>query len=172
MLVHRELSGVRGQSGLTLIETMVSCLILTVVVLFMAQLFGLVIVMNKNNGSDATKAVVVAQAKLEELAILSFSDTTSDTAVDPPASTGGAGLAGGGSLTTRTAHYIDFVDVNGAKVTVPNDLSTPSTAAYVRLWQIVDDSATLKRILVSATSVRSFQNGAAPSTTLVTYKSQ
>ena len=172
MPVYRDRSDRRGQSGVTLIETMIAALILMGVVLFMAQLFGLVVIMNKNNGSDATKAVTLAEAKMEELTILDFADTTTDTTVDPPAATGGAGLTAGGSLTTRTAKYCDFVAANGAKVTVPADLSIPASAAFVRQWQIINDSATLKRIMVAVTSVRSFQYGTAPATTVVTFKSQ
>lgn len=170
MRTHRNRYNIRRQDGLTLIETMVACLILAGLALFTAQLFGMVVIMNKNNGSDATKSVVLAEAKIEELSLLVFTDTTTDTTVDPPSATGGSGLTAGGSIATPTASYCDFLDRHGTKITVPSDLSTPSNAAFVREWQILNDSATLKRIIVAVTSVRSFQYGTAPATTVVTLK--
>jgi hypothetical protein len=104
---------------------------------------------------------------MEELTGLQFADATTNVTVAPPYTSDGAGLTAGGSVypESAVAEYSDYLDFAGSRTTADN-------AAYVRQWQIVDESAASKRIAVSVSSSKSFKRGTAPFTTLITQKTQ
>lgn len=135
---------VRNQDGLTLIETLVASVILLVGLLTLAQLFGVAIKQNTDSGRDFTKAVALAEDKMEELNNLSFSDTTTNVSVNAPYPPTGKGLSQGGSTppASTVTYYSDFVDQNGFRTTAADSL-------FTRQWQISDVSPSLKRIFVS-----------------------
>ena len=66
---------------------------------------------------------------MEQLLALAFNDSTSNTTVIPTASTGGTGLAIGGSSdpASPSSGYMDYLDITG------NILTTVGTTAPVRL---------------------------------------
>ena len=66
-----------NKHGFSLIETMIAMLILIFALVSMAQLLGLAIVVNKNQGRDAAKATGFAHDKMEELNGLAFDDKVS-----------------------------------------------------------------------------------------------
>ena len=155
----------KNESGMTLVESLIAVLILSVGLLTLAQVLAFSIMASKTHGKDAGKATAAAQEKLEELVGLQFSDVTTDLTVNPPASTGGTGLTQGGSVypSEPVSGYSDYVDATGSRIEAAD-------AAYTRQWQITNNSATLKTIAVSVTSNKSFQYGTAPSTVLITQK--
>ncbi|HYK90659.1 MAG TPA: prepilin-type N-terminal cleavage/methylation domain-containing protein [Acidobacteriota bacterium] len=160
--MHRELPDERG---MTLVETMIAVLILLAGLLAMAQVLAFSVVASKTFGRDATKATALAHDKMEELTGLQFSDTTTNVTVAAPFPSNGVGLTAGGAVPPAAAitGYADYIAANGTR-------TTATAALYTRQWQIINDSANLKRIIVSVTSNRSFRLGRAPSTTAVTLK--
>jgi Tfp pilus assembly protein PilV len=155
----------KNESGMTLVESLIAILILTVGLLTLAQVLAFSIMASKTHGRDAGKATAAAQEKLEELVGLRFSDTTTDLTVSPPTSAGGTGLTAGGSVypSNPVQGYSDYIDLTGNRISATN-------AAYTRQWQVVNNSATLKTITVSVVSNKSYQSGTAPSTVLITQK--
>jgi prepilin-type N-terminal cleavage/methylation domain-containing protein len=141
---------IKEQSGMTLIESMIAMLILLVGLLSIAQVLTLSIIASKNYGRDAGKTTASARDKMEELSGLNFTDVR---------------LTAGGSIdpANPATAYVDYLDPDGSII-------VPGPGAYTRQWQIIDDSTSLKRIIVSVTSTRSFKHGVAPSTTMVTEK--
>lgn len=140
----------KEDSGMTLIESMLSILILLVGLLLLAQVLTMSIVASKTYGRDAGKATVSARDKMEELSGLDFAD---------------AALTAGGSIdpSSPATGYVDGLNADGT-------INTNGAPDYTRQWQIIDDSANLKRIIVSVTSSRSFDHGTPPSTVMVTEK--
>ena len=155
------------ESGMTLVETMAATLILATGLLAMTQALVFSVVYSKAYGRDATQATAAAHDKMQELTGLQFADTTTNVTVAAPFPANGVGLSAGGGIppASSVAGYADYLDTAGAR-------TTQAAAAYTRQWQIVDDAANLKRIIVVVTSNKSFRKGAAPSTTLVTCKTR
>ncbi len=155
------------ESGMTLVETMIALLILAFGLLAMTQALVFSVAISKTYGRDATKATASANDKMQELTSLQFTDTTTNITVTAPFPANGVGLLAGGSIPPAgTANgYVDYLDFSGTR-------TTQAAAAYTRQWQIIDDGANIKRIIVVVTSNRSFKNGVAPSTTLVTCKTR
>ena len=153
------------ERGISLVETMISVVILVVALLSMAQLMAISLVMNKNGGRDATRTTVFAQDKMEELGSLVFLDTTSNVTVDPPYPSNGTGLRSGGSISPAAPvpGYVDYLDSSGARTAAAN-------SAFTRQWQVIDESTKLKRILVSVTSNKSFRYGKIPETFIALYR--
>ena len=168
---------VQGERGASLIETVVAMLILTIGVMGVMGVLSYAVTQNWNQGDRSTRTTEYAQDKMEQLLALSFTDSTSNTAVYPTTSTGGTGLGGtmSGSTTvggvvsgSPVSQYVDYIDTAG-------NLQTTSTdALYVRQWSIAtNSSANLKTVTVVVRALISSGNGAnAPSTTLVSMKSQ
>jgi Tfp pilus assembly protein PilV len=154
----------------TLLETLIATVILLVGVLAQASLFGVSVVQNWNQGDRATRTTEFAQDKMEQLMVLNFTDTTTNTAVYPATTVGGTGLTPGGSVppAAPVAGYVDYLDATG---TVQ---AGAAGAAYRRQWSIaVNAAGNLKTISVvaSALTVPGAGAGAAPSTTLVSMQS-
>ncbi len=159
-----------NKGGFSLIETMIAMFIMVFALISLAQLMALAIVVNKNQGRDATKATGFAHDKIEELTGLAFTDTTTNVSVSPFSVTASTGLSAGGNLppTAPAANYSDTLDQFGARTTIPGSI------AFTRQWQITNVNATLKQITVAVTSNKSFRsgNGALPVTVSVTLKTQ
>lgn len=131
--------------GFSLIEVMISMVLLTIVSLGVAQIFAMSTRVNFVARSQ-TSTTAMAEQKLEQLRGLTWgfdlegqglplSDTTTNLAVYPPvASGGGLNPSPSDSLEQNTPGYVDFLDVNGAWVgTGP---TPPGTAVYIRRWSI------------------------------------
>jgi len=156
---------IKNESGMTLVESMIAILILLVGLLTMAQVLAFSVIASKTHGRDAGKTTASAQEKMEELAALNFADIATNVTVSPATSTGGTGLAAGGSIypSEPVQGYADYITSTGSRTTATN-------AAYTRQWQITNTSSTLKTIAVSVRSNKSMQYGTAPSTVLITQK--
>ena len=147
-------------SGVSLIETMVAVGIALVGVFSLSSVIVVASLTDKNQGTEATRATVYAQDKMEKLLSLDFFPQSVDpsSCIQPsgsqPAScnttgiTAGnwtQGLLAGGSLTpleascgSGTPGYQDFLDASGAQILASGCDNFAATAAYVRQWQIVD----------------------------------
>ncbi len=156
-----------GESGMTLVETMCATLILAFGLLAMSQALVFSVLISKSYGRDATEATAAAHDKMQELTGLQFTDTTTNLTVAAPYPSNGVGLSAGGSIppAAEAAGYVDYINFAGVR-------TAQTGAAFTRQWQIVNESANLKRIMVTVTSNRSYRNGEAPATTLVTYKTR
>jgi len=167
----------RNQRGSSLIETTVALLILMVGVMGGMGLISFAVTQNWNQGDRSTRTTEYAQDKMEQLLALNFTDGASNTTVYPTASTGGSGLGGtmSGSTTvggvvsgSPVSQYVDYIDSSG------NLQTTSTNALYIRQWSITTNAgANLKTVTVVVRAVISGSGGgAAPSTTLVSMKSQ
>ena len=155
----------KNEAGMTLVESMMAIVILLFGLMTMAQVLAFCVMGSKTHGRDSGKATASAHDKMEELMGLQFADTTTNVTVAPPYPATGVGLTAGGSIhpSTPVTGYADYLDAAGAR-------TTSGAALYTRQWQIVNESATSKRIMVSVRSNRSFRVGIAPLTVLVTQK--
>jgi prepilin-type N-terminal cleavage/methylation domain-containing protein len=131
--------------GFTLIEVMVAMMLLAIITLGVAGMFGTAIRATQAARSQ-TSTSTLAEQKLEQLRSLTWgfdtseqnlpvTDTTTDLSLDHPTSDGhGLDPSPIDSLNTNTAGYVDYLDRHGAWVgtgTVP-----PATAMYIRRWNI------------------------------------
>src|SRR5215472_11267314 len=162
----------RKESGGSLTETMIAVMLLMVMGAGMTAVFGFCTGTNKSQGEIATRTTEYAQDKMEQLTALSYLDG-SNTTVFPSAPTGGTGLGGkmaGNATVGGTAwgaavpNYVDYLDVNG-------NLSVTG-ALYRRQWSITTNAAgNLKTITVVVYASSALGPGAAPSSTLISMKS-
>jgi hypothetical protein len=162
----------RHETGTSLIETMFACGILLVVTLGLLSLGGVAAAMTENHGHLAARTAEYAQDKMEQLLALKFGDAQSDTTSFPTLTSGGTGLAVGGSanLNAPVLHYTDYLDRDG-KLLCPCTAMPPGNWFYKRAWQITALSATLKQVTVSTTVSRAVANAFAPRATLISLKS-
>lgn len=159
----------RRESGTTLIETMIAAAVLVVGLLALVGTLAVAVSDNWNRGDRATRTTEYAEDKLEQLLALSFTDTTTNTAVYPPTTTGGTGLSTGGGVTpgSPVTGYVDYLDNTGTQRT------TATNAAYIRQWGVsVNGGGNLItiRVMVTALNVLGL-SGATPTVTLVCTKS-
>jgi len=162
------------QRGLSLIETMIATLILLIGIVSVMSLFAVAVTQNANQGDFATRTTEYCQDKMEQLLALSFSDSATNTAVYPPATSGGTGLGSGlapsgtvGSVNTASPStgYVDYLDAGG------NLLPNSTGWFYKRQWSIsLDATGTMKTITVVAIAKTQAGSGTPPWTTLVSYK--
>jgi hypothetical protein len=97
--------------------------------------------------------------------------TTIDTTTNSYSlGTGGTGLLAGGSVTTATSGYVDYLDGDGNPL--GGGATPPSNWSYQRAWLVTDVSASLKQITVKVTS-RAGVGGpnVAPNSTVTSLKS-
>jgi len=154
-----------GEDGAMLVEVLIALLVLLIGLMAMAQVSVFSVMGSKSYGRDGSKTTAYAHAKMDELQSLSFTDTTTNTCQDYPFPATGVGLTAGGSIppTAPAASYVDYLDADGVR-------TAPGPSLFTRQWQIFDDSASVKRIIVTVTSTKSYRNGTPPATTLVTFK--
>lgn len=141
--------GTEDERGMSLVETMMAMLILLVGMLTLAQMVAFSVMASKTYGRDAGKTTLSARDRMDQLTNLDFSALTAGGTVAP---------------ATPAEGYSDYLDESGTVI------ADPTTAAYVRQWQISDETGPIKKIVVSVASKKSFKLGSAPSTILVTEK--
>lgn len=145
------------EAGLTLIETMVAAVVLLVGVVAMMGVFGVAVSQNQGQGVLAVQTATYCQNKIQQLAVLKFTDSASDTTVWPTAPTGGQGLCGALAPSTTcgginpaapVSGFVDYLDAEG------NRLGSSAGALFIRQWQISMDAAgTMKTITVFTRAV-------------------
>ena len=142
------------QNGFSLIETVFALSILLVVMLGLLPLGAVATATTENQGHLMARTTEYAQDKMEQLLALKYGDTVSDTRTFPAGSTGGTGLAIGGSSNpdAPVAYYVDYLDVDG-KLLTQNGNVAPGDWYYKRVWKVDAPSGTtnLKRVTVTAT---------------------
>jgi hypothetical protein len=161
-----------AETGTTLIETAFASAILLVVLVGLLSMGAVATALTENHGHLSARTAEYAQDKMEQLLSLKFGDAQSNTTSFPTATSGGTGLAVGGSSdpAVPALDYTDYLDQDG-KLLCPCTEEPPEHWFYKRVWQITSVSATLKEVTVSATVSRAVANAFAPKATLVALKS-
>lgn len=159
-----------SERGTTLIETMIALCVLLVVMGGLITISAMSSTTTENNGHLAARTTEDAQDKMEQLLVLAYTNTTTDTTVFPAASPGGTGLAIGGSLNPAAPvnGYVDWLAVDGTLLgggTVP-----PPTWFYERVWQISAYTPNVKQLQVMVTTRWAFNRAIVPSSTVVALK--
>lgn len=135
-------------SGMTLLETMISLSILMIAIIGIMSMASLSMTTTEDQGHLTARCTEYAQDKLEQLNSLAYGDAQTDTTVFPAVSSGGTGLAIGGSSdpTSPTTGYVDYLDINGNLTTSTNQWF------YIRVWQIAAPAGTsnLKQLTITA----------------------
>jgi len=137
--------------GFSLIETMIALGILAVIAAGILPLGLMATNTTENQGHLMARCTEYAQDKAEQLFALAYGDTTSDTRVFPAPTTGGTGLAVGGTTSTAapTVGYVDYLDVNGNVLASAG--GAPATWFYARAWAVTTPRGNLKQIAVRTT---------------------
>ncbi|MGE3273524.1 MAG: prepilin-type N-terminal cleavage/methylation domain-containing protein [Vicinamibacterales bacterium] len=143
----------RRDRGFTLVEALVAT---AVIVTVLASLAALLTTAGEAVGRSraSTAAVLAAMDKIEQLQSLEWtyaldgtplSDLSSDTAVVPPAPSGGTGLSNSpaGTLTSSTTGWVDYLDPEGTVIGSGADV--PPGTLLIRRWAVrsLDAAGTL-----------------------------
>ena len=149
-------NGNRSEHGVSLIETMTAVFIALFAVFGMGTLIAQVAATTKNQGTEATQAIIFAQDKMENLLSLNFTNCNLPSASQPATcnttgisdSTWAQGLLAGGltdpeqmmcPTTGLAVGYADFLDHSGSPISGAScDTIMSADIAYVRQWQITD----------------------------------
>jgi prepilin-type N-terminal cleavage/methylation domain-containing protein len=136
---------VRPDGGFTILEVLIAMLLLAIMALGVAQLFG-VAIQATTGARHQTSTTILAAQKMEQLRSLTWgladdgtglpvSDTTTDLTQEPPSS-GGGGLnpSPATSLDANTPGYVDYLDVRGQRV--GTGATPPGAAVFIRRWNI------------------------------------
>ena len=155
---------VDDEKGTTLIETSIASGILLVTLAGLLSMGSIATMHTENQGHLAPRTTEYAQDKMEQLLALAYTDTTSNTVTFPATAAGGSGLAVGGSTTTPTNLYVDWLAQDGSLL--GGGTAAPATWFYRRTWAVAQPTATMKQISVTVT-VRAGANGFLPATSTV-----
>jgi hypothetical protein len=156
-----------GEQGTTLVEVVIASAILVTLMAGLMSMAGIAISTTENQGHLAARTTEYAQDKMEQLLALAYTDTASDTRTFPAGSSGGTGLAPGGSydVDNPVALYVDYLDSDGnlcgstgAACAAPSGTTPPSGWFYKRVWKIETPAGTtnLKQITVATATSRGF----------------
>ena len=161
-----------SENGSTLVEVFVSILIMGTLAAGLLSMSAIALTQSENQGHLAARTAEYAQDKMEQLLVLSYGDTTSDTRVFPAVTAGGTGLTPGGSFNPAApvVGYADYLDASG-NLLASNSATPPTGWFYQRVWKVTSLSATLKEVKVTAIVARSVGRTERPSATLVSLKS-
>jgi hypothetical protein len=164
----------RSDAGSTLIETMIATSLLLVVIGGLGSMAVTGMMTTENQGHLAARTTEYAQDKMEQLLVLAFGDSVSDTRVFPAVESGGSGLAVGGSSNPATAvtKYVDYLNKAGSLVPEVGG-AAPADWYYKRVWKVemVDPTySKLKQITVTVTVKSSLGGQRAVSSTVTALK--
>jgi len=137
----------RAEGGVTLIETTVACALMVVVLAGVAGMTTLATKLTENEGHLTTRTAEYAVDKMEQLQELTYGDAQSNTTVFPSTTSGGTGLAVGGSADPNSpvVGYSDYLDTDGNPLCTtanPCTATPPSTWYYRRVWQVCSSATT------------------------------
>ena len=175
------------EAGVTLIETAVACGLMVVVLAGVAAMTTLAMKLTENEGHLTTRTAEYAVDKMEQLQELTYGDAQSNTTVFPSVTSGGTGLADGGSAdpATPVVNYTDYLDTDGnplCTVANPCTATPPPTWYYRRVWQVcssltngatgcpTDLVVNLKQIKVTATIKTSVGGALKAKSSVVSFK--
>lgn len=161
-----------AQAGFSILETVIAISLLSVVALGLLPLGVIATTNTENQGHLMARTTEYAQDKMEQLLALAYGDVTSDTRTFPAATSGGTGLAVGGSANPATpvARYVDWLDIDGTLLT-SSGTTAPANWYYKRVWQITNPRTNLKQVKVT-TTVKSAvgSTGRVPTATVTSLK--
>ena len=158
-----------GEAGVSLIETLAATALILVAIAGLGSMGILGMTSTENDGHLSARCTEYAQDKMEQLLVLAYGDTSTDTRVFPAAA-GGTGLAVGGSSVTTApvAGYVDYLDQNGNLLAV--GAGVPANWFYMRAWAVTSPSVNLKQVAVTATVRRTLGSKAVPTSTVTALK--
>jgi hypothetical protein len=161
-----------GDEGFTLVEVMVALMLTFVVAVGLLSMDVVATKTTENYGHLSARATEYAQDKMEQLLVLAYGNTTTDTRVFPAAPTGGTGLTVGGSANPAApaAGYADYLNQAGTLVTGAGG-APPADWYYMRVWQVTSPAANLKQITVTVVIRSGFAGGQAMRSTVTALKS-
>ena len=160
-----------SDQGSSLIETVVASALMLVVIGGLGSMGVVGMMTTENQGHLAARTTEYAQDKMEQLLVLAWGDSTSDTRVFPAAGSGGTGLSVGGSAnpTAPVAGYADYLDKSGTLIATTSG-SAPAGWFYKRVWAVSSPMANLKQIEVTVTVESSLGRMAPPRSTVTSLK--
>jgi hypothetical protein len=158
------------EAGISLIETVVAMALMLIVIAGLGSMAIVGTTTTENQGHLAARSTEYAQDKMEQLLVLAYGDTDSDTRVFPAAGAGGTGLAIGGSADPAAPvnGYVDYLDQNGNLLPVSEGV--PDNWFYERVWAVSSPSVNLKQVTVTATVRLSFGRQQRPTSTITALK--
>ncbi len=160
-----------ADDGSSLIETVVATALLLVVLGGLGSMGVVGMMTTENQGHLAARTTEYAQDKMEQLLVLAWGDSASDTRVFPAAASGGTGLSVGGSANpdAAVAGYADYLDKSGTLIATA-DGSAPAGWFYKRVWAVSSPMANLKQIEVTVTVESTLGRTAPPRSTVTSLK--
>jgi hypothetical protein len=170
-----------SERGISLLETVVALSILLVIAMGLLPLGVVAISTTETQGHLIARVTEYSQDKMEQLLSLAYDDGVSDTRarVATPFGTtsGGTGLAVGGSANgaAPVALYVDYLDAMGTPLDATGT-TAPAGWFYKRVWQIsliaVPAGAPgVKQVAVTTIAARRVGSiGRVPETTIVSQK--
>jgi prepilin-type N-terminal cleavage/methylation domain-containing protein len=167
-----------SERGVTLLETVVALSILLIVAMGLLPLGVVAISTTESQGHLIARVTEYSQDKMEQLLSLAYNDSITDTRarVATPFGTtsGGTGLAVGGSAdpAAPVALYVDYLDARGTPVDAAGT-AAPAGWFYRRVWQISLPAGTtgIKQVSVTTDVARRVGwLGRVPRTTVVSQK--
>jgi hypothetical protein len=167
----RPLTRLRGEEGVTLLETVVATGILLVAMSGLVSMAFVATTTTENQGHLAARTTEYAQDKMEQLLVLAYTDAQSDTTVFPAAGAGGTGLAIGGSTNPAAPvnGYVDWLAADGSLL--GGGTAPPATWFYERVWQVSNFTPNVKQVTVTVTTRWAFNAATVPTSTVVALKS-
>ena len=159
-----------GESGVSLIETLAATALILIAIAGLGSMGVVGMTTTENEGHLAARCTEYAQDKMEQLLVLAWADTDSDTRVFPAPGIGGTGLAVGGSAvsTAPVNGYVDYLDQSGNLL--PSGAGVPAAWFYVRVWSVTNPSVNLKQVTVTATVSSTLGRNRPPSSTVTSLK--
>ena len=169
-----QLRTLKSERGTTLIETVIATALLLVVMVGLLGMAALATVYTENHGHLEARTTEYAQDKMEQLLALVFTDSANNTVVFPATSTGGTGMAIGGSANTAAPvnGYVDWLKQDGSLL--GGGITPPAEWFYERVWQISWPDPlnhAVKQITVTATVKSAVGNALVPKSSVVALKS-
>lgn len=162
----------QDQRGTTLAETLIAVAISTTVVFGLAALVASAVRQAKDAGGSVTVATALAAEKIDRVLALTFNTTTTAAGLTCGTPNPSSPATCGGDLTSDVTDFYEYLDINGV---VQSGVTSPNAATiYMRRWQIVDISSTLKRVTVQVwarPTTRALSNSS-PGSVLVSLKAQ
>lgn len=153
---------IRGDSGFSLIETVLAAGMVASLAVGVAQVFELSARASLVARVQTLAAVLAAQ-KMEQLRSLTWahapggeplSDTSTDLGSDPPSGAGrGLRPAPAGALDADVPSYVDYLGGAGATV------ASRAAAAYVRRWSVAPASSDPDNLLILQVRVVTIAGG-------------
>jgi len=157
--------------GSMLVETVVATALLLLVIGGLGSMGVVGMMTTENQGHLAARTTEYAQDKMEQLLVLAWGDSASDTRVFPAAASGGTGLSIGGNANpdAAVAGYADYLDKSGTLIAMANG-GAPAGWFYKRVWAVSSPMANLKQIEVTVTVASALGRTAPPRSTVTSLK--